>query len=99
MSEKKIEKELVQEVKKFGGRAYKWVSPGNAGVPDRIVILPNRVPIFVELKTEKGRTTALQELQIERLKQLGQNVEVLYGIESVKQFIKELEDDSGIYSP
>ncbi|MFR1871644.1 MAG: VRR-NUC domain-containing protein, partial [Coprococcus sp.] len=34
MSEKEIEKLLVQEVKKLGGRAYKWVSPGNNGVPD-----------------------------------------------------------------
>ena len=50
MQEKEIEKILVAEVKKLGGRAYKWVSPGNDGVPDRIVVFPNRKPIFVELK-------------------------------------------------
>ena len=42
MLEKDIEKILVGEVKKLGGRAYKWVSPGNDGVPDRIVVFPNR---------------------------------------------------------
>lgn len=34
MREKDIEKILVAEVRKLGGRAYKWVSPGNDGVPD-----------------------------------------------------------------
>ena len=37
MREKEIEKILVLEVKKLGGRAYKWISPGNDGVPDRCV--------------------------------------------------------------
>ena len=27
-------------IRKLGGRAFKWVSPGNDGVPDRIVVLP-----------------------------------------------------------
>ena len=40
MREKEIEKILVTGVKKLGGRAYKCASPGNDGVPDRIVILP-----------------------------------------------------------
>ena len=50
MREKDIEKILVAEVRKLGGRAYKWVSPGNDGVPDRIVIFPGKTPVFVELK-------------------------------------------------
>ena len=55
MRESEIEKILVYEVKKLGGIAYKWVSPGNDGVPDRIVVFPDRKPVFVELKTEKFR--------------------------------------------
>ena len=77
MLEKDIEKILVNEVKKLGGRAYKWVSPGNDGVPDRIVILPGLRPVFVELKTEKGRLSAIQRVQIERLKKMKQDVSVL----------------------
>lgn len=88
MREKEIEKRLVTGVKNLGGKAYKWVSPGNNGVPDRIVILPERPPIFVELKTESGRLTTLQEVQISRLKDLGQDVRVLYGWEQVKAFLE-----------
>ena len=56
MKEKEIEKILVDEVKRLGGRAYKWTSPGNDGVPDRIVFLPDTRVIFVELKTDTGCT-------------------------------------------
>ena len=35
-----IEKHLVAEVKKAGGVAFKFVSPGHRSVPDRIVLLP-----------------------------------------------------------
>ena len=87
MREKEIEKRLVAGVKNLGGKAYKWVSPGNNGVPDRIVILPEMAPVFVELKTESGRLTALQQVQISRLRDLGQDVRVLYGWEQVKDFL------------
>lgn len=89
MKEKGIEKILVDEVRKLGGRAYKWVSPGNDGVPDRIVIFPDQQPIFVELKSEKGRLTALQELQIKRLRELGQCVAVIRGIDGLSQFFQD----------
>ena len=92
MREKDIETVLVREVKRMGGRAYKWTSPGNDGVPDRIVILPNRNPIFVELKTEKGKLSELQRVQIRRLQELGQDVRVLYGLEAVERFLGECRD-------
>ena len=91
MREKDIEKILVSEVRKLGGRAYKWVSPGNDGVPDRIVFLPGRPPVFVELKTETGKLSALQEVQITRLRELGQDVRVLRGMQEVRDFLKECE--------
>lgn len=90
MLEKEVEKILVSEVKKLGGRAYKWVSPRNDGVPDRIVIFPNRAPVFVELKTERGRLSSLQRVQCKRLKELGQDVRVVYGIDGLSQFFQDM---------
>lgn len=89
MKESEIEKILVHEVKKLGGTAYKWVSPGNDGVPDRIVVFPEQRPVFVELKTDKGRLTALQEVQIGRLRKLGQEVTVVYGLDGLSQFFQD----------
>lgn len=85
MRERDIEKVLVREVRRNGGEAYKWVSPGNDGVPDRIVILHGEV-IFVELKSETGRLSAVQKLQIEKLQKLNQQVEVVKGAKGLEQF-------------
>ncbi len=90
MKESEIERVLVEEVKRLGGRAYKWTSPGNDGVPDRIVFLPDTRVIFVELKTDTGRLSPLQKIQIDRLKKLGQWVEVVKGIQGVKMFFQDL---------
>lgn len=90
MREKDIEKILVDEVRKLGGRAYKWVSPGNDGVPDRIVILPGERPYFVELKTDRGKLSALQAVQIDRLKDLRQEVFVVKGLDGLIQFFQDI---------
>ncbi len=94
MREKDIEKVLVDEVKRLGGRAYKWVSPGNAGVPDRIVIFPDREPVFVELKTDTGTLTALQKVQIDRLQALGQLVYIVRGMDGLSQFFQDMGYES-----
>lgn len=86
--ESEIERVLASEVKKLGGAAYKWVSPGNAGVPDRIVVFPGRPPVFAELKTDRGKLTKTQEAQIGRLKKLGQEVAVIYGMDGLSRFFR-----------
>ncbi|MGL9751795.1 MAG: VRR-NUC domain-containing protein [Symbiopectobacterium sp.] len=75
--ESTIEKHLVAEVKKAGGMAYKFVSPGRRSVPDRIVLLPGGRMVFVECKApgEKPRPEQLREH--ERLRALGFTVVVL----------------------
>ncbi len=89
MRERDIEKILKDEMKKLGGQAYKWVSPGNAGVPDRIVVFPGRPPVFAELKAETGKLTPLQQAQIKRLRELGQDVAVIRGIDGLSQFFQD----------
>ena len=89
MRESEIEKILVDEIRKMGGRAFKWVSPGNDGVPDRIVVLPGYPAIFVEMKTVTGKLTSLQRIQIDRLQKMGQDVRVLYGEKETRAFLEE----------
>jgi hypothetical protein len=70
--EKEIERKLVKMVKSLGGRCPKWVSPGSAGVPDRIILLPKGRIIFVELKRPVGgEVSALQHKWREWLTLLG----------------------------
>lgn len=88
MTESELEKILVDEVRKAGGRAYKWVSPGNIGVPDRIVFFPGGKVYYVELKTERGRISAQQKIQMRRLEALGQTVRVVKGMAGLIDFFR-----------
>ncbi|GIO34365.1 nuclease [Paenibacillus albilobatus] len=90
MREREIEEYLRKRVKAAGGAAYKWTSPGNSGVPDRIVIFPGGWVVFVELKAPGGKPTKLQEVQHKRLRALDCDVRIIDSKEQVDDFIKEL---------
>lgn len=90
MLEREIENYLNENIKKLGGRAYKFVSPGNRGVPDRMILLPGGRIIFVELKTKDRYPTKLQRVQIKRMRDLGADVRVVRGMDAAKDFLDEL---------
>lgn len=87
MREKTIEEFLRDGVRRQGGIAFKFVSPGNVGVPDRLVLWPNGKAVFVEVKAEDGRLSVMQERQIKRIRRLGFHVAVVKGIEEAKLFL------------
>lgn len=94
MTEARIEQALTDGIRKEGGWCIKLVSPGNAGVPDRLVLLPGGKVIFVELKTDTGRPSMLQRYVIKRLMKLGMDVRILYGIKAVRAFLQEVSIDA-----
>lgn len=67
MREKDIEKELVRAVRKRGGLAVKFVSPGWAGAPDRLILMPGGKAVFIETKAPGH---ILRPLQVKRKRQL-----------------------------
>lgn len=69
MREKTIEQYLVQEVKKRNGMCIKLL--GIVGIPDRMVLLPVRIIVFIETKTAKGKLSPLQKWWEKSLKALG----------------------------
>jgi hypothetical protein len=92
MSESKIESWLNDQVKKLGGKSYKFVSPGNPGVPDRIYLFPNGRIYFVELKKVYGKLSGVQKWQRDQFRGMGCDFRVVYGMDQAKDFIKELKD-------
>lgn len=84
MREREIEKYLRTEVLKLGGRCYKF--NGEAGVPDRIVILGGET-VFVETKARRGRLSKIQKIQHARIHNAGGMVFTLASKREVNQFI------------
>ena len=91
MNEKKIEQKLRDEVKRRGGLALKFVSPGFVGVPDRIVLMPDGNVGFVEVKAPGEVPRAIQVSVHKRFRRLGFKVFVLDNIESITRVIDEIE--------
>jgi hypothetical protein len=87
MREKAVEEYLRDQIKSLGGKAYKFKSPGNAGVPDRIVLLPGGRIAFVELKAPGKKPTALQVSQQRKISGLGFEVLTLDSKPEVDVFI------------
>lgn len=88
--ERDIERYLMRMAVDLDGLAWKWVSPGNNGVPDRIVILPRRAPVFVEVKAPGKKLTPLQENVHRKLRSLGVDVYVIDSFEKVDEFFSKV---------
>ncbi len=75
--ESELERKLCREVKALGGLALKFVSPGLAGMPDRLILIAIGKIGFVEVKAPKKKPRKLQKIRHQQLKNLGFNVYVL----------------------
>lgn len=91
MRERDIEEWLRGQVEKRGGLFMKFSSPGQDGVPDRLVIMPGGRMMLVELKTETGRLSKVQVYQIDRLTDMGIEVGVVYGMAGAREWVEDLD--------
>ena len=85
--EKDIERKLRIMVEDRDGLCLKWVCPGWAGVPDRIVLLHGGRAVFVELKRPiGGRLSKLQKWWRKNLLELGFQIWVIRDQEDLDSF-------------
>ena len=91
MKEKIIEHKFLMEVKKIGGLALKFVSPGFDEVPDRIVLLSGGKIGFVEVKAPGGKLQPLQLARQNLLRQLGFKVYILDGTDQIGGILDEIQ--------
>lgn len=90
MREREVELYFKKRVKKEGGLSFKWSSPSHRGVPDQIAMFKNKGIYFVEIKSDTGRLSALQEHVGKELSKHGCRWVCLYGKKDVDKFFKEL---------
>ena len=94
MRESKIEKKLVTATKAKGGIAPKFTSPGFAGMPDRLILLPNGKMGFAELKAPGKKPRPLQETRHNLLRRLGFKVYVIDRLEQIESVLDEIREES-----
>lgn len=67
-----LEKDVQAKVRRYaeskGWLTRKWSSMNVRGVPDCIFINPHGYVIFIEFKSENGRLSKLQKIEIDKLK-------------------------------
>lgn len=107
-TEKRIEKKLRDACRKMGGIAIKLYSLSLTGLPDRMVLMPGGRIWFVELKSERGKLSAMQSFVHRFLRNLGFEVEVLNSGDALDNFLENIKsekmsyyttaDDNGIYT-
>ncbi|MDU4970200.1 MAG: VRR-NUC domain-containing protein [Atopobium minutum] len=94
MQEKTIEQKLVKETQTKGGLCLKLVCPGFAGMPDRLVLLPDGHIGFVEVKAPGKMPRPLQVARHRKLRHLGFHVFVLDDKEQISKTLKQIGGDA-----
>ena len=90
-AEKEIEQKLVQAVKTMGGIALKFVSPSANGVPDRLVLLPDRKAAFIEVKASGKKLRPLQVRRKSQLEELGFLVYCIDCADQINEVLREIQ--------
>lgn len=89
--EKEIEEKLVKAVKRRGGLCLKWVCPGWAGVPDRIILMPRGRVLFVETKRPRGGVLSGRQKWWHRtLARMGFFCSVVWDLDDLEAVVRKL---------
>lgn len=90
--ESEIEAYVKKEIESRGGLFFKFTSPGQTGVPDRIIVMPGGRVFFVEFKTKRGRITKVQFHQLKRLMELDAEASVIKGMDGAREWLHDLDE-------
>lgn len=90
MRESQIEKYLTRQISSIGGMSLKFVSPGKAGVPDRLICCDGNA-FFVELKAPKEKPRPIQRAVTEQIRSTGMKVFCISRQSQVDDLVKVLQ--------
>ena len=93
MIELTVENYLKREARSRGGWAIKLIPWADAGLPDRLVVLPVRRIYFVELKSETGKLRPAQRMVRRKLGLMGWEVFVLKSKTEIDEWFIHIEEN------
>lgn len=77
MTEQQIQKKIIDRYTAKGWYVIKLIKTNKNGIPDLLCLKNGEHPLFIEVKTETGRLSKLQEYRIDEIKKAGFDAEVL----------------------
>jgi hypothetical protein len=87
VSEKAIEKYLVEQVKQVGGICLKYSNANMVGYPDRVICLRGGKTVWVELKSKGKKPTKIQTIRQSELVSMGHEVHTIDNKQSIDELI------------
>ena len=90
MRERTVEQALTRAVQAHGGLCWKFTSPGLAGVPDRIIVLPGGHVGFVEVKAPGQKPRPVQHHRLNQLHALGATALVVDHPDQIERALNEI---------
>lgn len=91
VSEKAIERYLVEQAKQNGLLCLKYSNPNMVGYPDRLLVLPGGGVVWVELKSKGRKPTKIQQIRIAELIGMGHLVKVIDNKADIDELIKTIK--------
>lgn len=88
VSEKAIERYLVEQAKINGLLCLKYSNPNMVGYPDRLLVLLGGGVIWVELKSRGQKPTKIQQIRMAELTGMGHLVKVIDNKPDIDKLIK-----------
>lgn len=88
VSEKAIEKYLVEQVKAIGGICLKYSNANMVGYPDRVICLHGGKVVWVELKSKGKKPTKMQAIRQAELAGLGHEVYCIDNKNTIDELIR-----------
>ena len=92
MKESELEQKFRQQVEKGGAKVLKFVSPGLAGVPDRMILTYGAKTYFAEIKRPGQYLRPLQVYRKKQLEELGYKVFVIDSVAAISDFINFMKE-------
>lgn len=88
--ESEIEGDTSKYAVKLGWLSFKFVSPSQRSVPDRLYVFAGNVVIFIEYKRKDEEPTVAQEKKIAAIRAKGVSVFVIDNIADGKELFDDL---------
>lgn len=91
VSEKAIERYLVEQAKQNGLLCLKYSNPNMVGYPDRLLVLPGGGVVWAELKSKGRKPTKIQQIRIAELIGMGHLMKVIDNKADIDELIKTIK--------